>query len=278
MEEETAECSFRLAFCSQDSDISDNNLIKLWDSAAKDAVKAKKSHLAYVSYSKVADIYKLKNEHRNAAKSFEAAFMWRDRDNSSKESLDNYLKLARYSRVQYELDGDNKAASKMFIQEKNTEKLVGNLLEKTILNIHKWTSYYGEMPILVFIYVLLVLCFSSWAYYSYGTSKFCPSAEIVAVSEVIDLKSVPEAVNHDPTSKSRTEKSGLDYELEECNDKFDNVGDSIYMSIVTFTTLGYGEITPVNFVGKLTSILLSILGVLLTSLFMVTFVRKYSRP
>ncbi len=52
---------------------------------------------------------------------------------------------------------------------------------------------------------------------------------------------------------------------------------SLYYSVVTFTTLGYGDYSPVNFYARFFSALEAVLGLLLTSLFLVTVVRKYSR-
>lgn len=63
---------------------------------------------------------------------------------------------------------------------------------------------------------------------------------------------------------------------DEC-DVVDKVVDSIYYTLVTFTTLGYGDITPESPSGKLYAGFLAGLGLLYTSLFMVTVVRKYSR-
>ena len=57
----------------------------------------------------------------------------------------------------------------------------------------------------------------------------------------------------------------------------DRILDCIYYSVVTFTTLGYGDITPENAFGKIASGVLAILGLLYTSLFMVTVVRRYAR-
>ncbi len=63
-----------------------------------------------------------------------------------------------------------------------------------------------------------------------------------------------------------------------CGEPFlERVVDCLYYSVVTFTTLGYGDITPVTIPGKLLSGFLATLGLLYTSLFMVTVVRKYAR-
>lgn len=52
---------------------------------------------------------------------------------------------------------------------------------------------------------------------------------------------------------------------------------SIYFSVVTFTTLGYGDYSPATALTRFVASCQAISGLLLTSLFLVTTVRKYSR-
>lgn len=53
----------------------------------------------------------------------------------------------------------------------------------------------------------------------------------------------------------------LMYFLEgEINDDFDSIPTSIYWAIVTLTTVGYGDITPITNIGKFMSALVMILG------------------
>ena len=52
---------------------------------------------------------------------------------------------------------------------------------------------------------------------------------------------------------------------------------SLYYSVVTFTTLGYGDFSPPSSIARIVSASEAVTGLLLTSLFMVTVVRKYSR-
>jgi len=52
---------------------------------------------------------------------------------------------------------------------------------------------------------------------------------------------------------------------------------SLYYSVVTFTTLGYGDFSPNSGFTRFISATEAVAGLLLTSLFMVTVVRKYSR-
>ena len=52
---------------------------------------------------------------------------------------------------------------------------------------------------------------------------------------------------------------------------------SLYFSLVTFTTLGYGDYSPHCWIVSLVSSLEAVTGLLLTSLFLATVIRKYSR-
>ncbi len=51
----------------------------------------------------------------------------------------------------------------------------------------------------------------------------------------------------------------------------------IYFSVVTFTTLGYGDFSPLNPFIQIISALEAVSGLFLTSLFLATVIRKYSR-
>jgi hypothetical protein len=53
-----------------------------------------------------------------------------------------------------------------------------------------------------------------------------------------------------------------------------NFYDALYYSGITFTTIGYGDITPVN-ITKIFSVVEGLLGIAITSSFIVSLVRKY---
>ena len=42
--------------------------------------------------------------------------------------------------------------------------------------------------------------------------------------------------------------------------------DSLYLSFITATTVGYGDITPVSYVSKLVAVILGLIGIVLTGL------------
>ncbi len=52
---------------------------------------------------------------------------------------------------------------------------------------------------------------------------------------------------------------------------------SIYFSLVTFTTLGYGDYSPPAGLGRFVASVEAVSGLLFMSLYLVTFVRKYGR-
>jgi voltage-gated potassium channel len=50
------------------------------------------------------------------------------------------------------------------------------------------------------------------------------------------------------------------YLVEKLNNVINSIPDSIYWAIVTITTVGYGDITPVTIVGKLVASLIMLIG------------------
>lgn len=55
-----------------------------------------------------------------------------------------------------------------------------------------------------------------------------------------------------------------------------NLVDSIYFSIITITTLGYGDITPLTIIGKITSALEALSGIALIGLFLNALSHQYA--
>jgi hypothetical protein len=56
-----------------------------------------------------------------------------------------------------------------------------------------------------------------------------------------------------------------------------NFGDALYLSVLTFTTVGYGDYHPATGLGKFFAASEALLGIFFTGLFLVTFVKRYSR-
>jgi voltage-gated potassium channel Kch len=57
----------------------------------------------------------------------------------------------------------------------------------------------------------------------------------------------------------------------------ENLGNALYLSVITFTTVGYGHYLPASAAGKLLAGLEGLLGIVCTGLFLVTFVKRFAR-
>jgi hypothetical protein len=51
------------------------------------------------------------------------------------------------------------------------------------------------------------------------------------------------------------------------NNNFESILSSFYLIVVTITTIGYGDIYPVTFLGRITTVFACILGIFINSLF-----------
>ncbi len=61
------------------------------------------------------------------------------------------------------------------------------------------------------------------------------------------------------------------------NEKVFSIPTSLYFSVVTFTTLGYGDYSPVHGIARITATIEALCGMFLMSLFLVTLVRRFGR-
>jgi hypothetical protein len=69
---------------------------------------------------------------------------------------------------------------------------------------------------------------------------------------------------------------GISYNLSGTTPDLDDYFLNVYFSVVTFTTLGYGDFSPISY-GRMIAATQALTGLFMTSLFLVTFVRRFSR-
>ncbi len=151
--------------------------------------------------------------------------------------VEGKMQLLKNSRIQYQLFGDHEAASKIFSKEKELEYKESSNSKKIALFLFFISSNYGESPRRVILNSFVVLCISTLLAYGMGITAL--------------------------------EDNG--------SNSFSELARSAYFSVVTFTTLGYGDFYPKSLCGQLFSSILAIVGLIYTSVFMVTVVRKYAR-
>jgi hypothetical protein len=69
---------------------------------------------------------------------------------------------------------------------------------------------------------------------------------------------------------------GISYNLDGTPPNLDDYLLNVYFSVVTFTTLGYGDFSPISD-GRMIAATQALTGLFMTSLVLVTFVRRFSR-
>jgi hypothetical protein len=154
------------------------------------------------------------------------------------EKFDNKMQLLKNARIQYQLFGNHDSASRIFSEEKKLEFSEASKSKKVALFLYRISSNYGESPKRVLFNCLIIL----------------------VISTLI-------AFGMDITVKEKEILSSWSY-----------LARSAYYSVVTFTTLGYGDFYPRTHWGQLFASAVALLGLVYSSLFMVAVVRKYSRP
>ncbi|MFC1716975.1 potassium channel family protein [Candidatus Poribacteria bacterium] len=192
---------------------------------------------------------------------FDAGFFFR-------EAAEGYWSEERYSyasdsfrnaKVEYEKEGKYDDAGRMYVKEKESTRLhlksqSGNRLKRTWLWIWESSSNYGESP----------LRFIGWI------------AAIVLIFGLINLPIISTWLDWWPSIEFK------EHPFHSWNDGFVdgflfNIVAAVYYSAVTFATLGFGDITPVNILGRLCAIAEVLLGYLMFGVLITLVARKMTR-
>tara|TARA_R110001583_G_scaffold165594_1_gene318323 strand:- start:8012 stop:9163 length:1152 start_codon:yes stop_codon:yes gene_type:complete len=197
----------------------------------------------YKYFEHLAKLNRNKYEHESAAYYFSKAM---DASQVCKENNDITVELARNMRRQYELCANEDKASEAYIQE-NDLKALGSKKKRTklIYFILKHLSDYCQNPKKVASCALILIVFSTFVFSIVG---IIPSGKTSSQSLFVDT---------------------IEW--------YKVIWDALYFSVVTFTTLGYGDFAPGCFFSRIMAEFLAINGLFLSSLFLVTLIRKYGR-
>jgi hypothetical protein len=239
VDELKSQCSYKIALVGGKSkSLSDSELSDCWENAAKDAIGTKGANFIAECY-KEAAFYSLKYfKYKESADYYEKASYFYEKN-------DKKIEMLKKARIQYQLIDQSDLASIAFVKEMHLKRKSSSPLSKLILSIYFVVSLYGESPWRTFITMAVVIIISSFFTFFY--------------------------VLENPSG-------GWDDFLWTSTDIIiDRAVQSIYFSFVTFTTLGYGDVLPLTNLTKAFAGFLALVGLLNTSLFMITVVRKYSR-
>ncbi len=160
-------------------------------------------------------------------------------------------------RIQYEKAGRREEASEIYVKEsKYVQSKLKLGFERGFMFIFWVLTKYGESPVRVFLWSVAIIFVWSIIYmYAGVNSPAGPDwfhCEQTVDSAVIECKELEAS-------------SELGY------------GSYLYYSVVTFTTLGYGDFSPQEGMSRFFSAFQAVLGLFFASLFLVIFVKKYSR-
>lgn len=189
-------------------------------------------------FRKASELYSILLKHSESADSLDEALSLRDYDKLDAKEKKVYRKDLVDCQVQYSRAGQNDKSSEKYVESNDLKSAEMCWLLKSFYWLFKVTSKYGESPTKVLVSALITILFSTFIYSCFGI------------------------------------KSGIDQYGNPILER--DFWTGLYFSFVTFTTLGYGDYSPVGFV-RLIATLQALSGLILTSLFMVTLVRKHSR-
>ncbi len=218
-----------------------------------------------------AEIYTKQYEHAKAASEYELAIVQLEKESvgnsrinksSAKKSrvnnLESILKsIYQKCRVQYQNAGMTVEASDIYVKEcKHIQKNLPAGIKRSFMWILWLLARYGESPRRVAGWGALVILGFAGFYMATGINPPSGLAEFICVETSGDLV----CKEYSGTSHSRP-----------------GYLTHLYYSVVTFTTLGYGDFSPVEGASRAISAIQALLGLILTSLFLGTFIKKYSR-
>lgn len=220
-----------------------------WVNCADKALSGKHTH-----YAKAAYIYAVNLKHNLSGLHYEKAYQVVPRTERDKGTL----RYVREARLQFQSDGNQEKASELYVYENKLQLALSTRYKNLGRRLFALISKSGESPLYVFITALIVIVFCAFLYSHngvYASDNFFSELGL-SNEEISDINSI-----------ASNETVGCLNALK----------ISLYYSIVTFTTLGYGDFSPSSTLVRTISSIEAALGLLLTSLFMVCAVRKYAR-
>ncbi len=200
---------------------------------------------SFIYFEYLAKYYRKNYEHDKSADWFNKASLVAINCNEEKNKI---LEITRNERLQFEQSGAEEKASAAYIRENNLiAQIDGRKRTRFIYFILRHVSDYFQNPKKVAIWALWIIILSSFIFAISGITPSGGSEQSWRTGEFFTLASLWE------------------------------FGDALYFSLVTFTTLGYGDYAPSNLVSRGVANIVSMGGLIIASLFLVTLVKRYGR-
>jgi len=215
-------------------------------------------------YCDKAEIYIKNYNHENAAVEYDTAIKklleLETRQQNLISDFKNIIReLYRKCRIQYENAGDDDSASEIYVKEnKYTQKSLNRGMKKSLMYLFWLMARYGESPLRVAGWAIFLIFACSLIYTLAGINP--PGGDD-------GFKCLTTSASHELICTVIEPQKMLKV----------SYWSHLYYSVVTFTTLGYGDFAPQEGVSRFVSAFQALMGLILTSLFLATFIKKYSR-
>ena len=183
--------------------------------------------------------------------------IWEERQgNLSSKELEGIYRRLKQSYQKY---GDYSTAGKFYYQEMELKREQLRGIEKKIWYIYKKICGYGERPWNVIGFSVLIIFVSSFLFLYNG---------IELLGSVVLNNIEPRLIDY---------KLSLNFQWVTNFDKvFRDWLECLYTSVITFTTLGYGDVHPIGW-SRIVASVEAGFGIIMTALFIFVFTRKMLR-
>ena len=163
----------------------------------------------------------------------------------------------------YQKFGDNSTAGKFYYQEMECKRKQLKGFEKHFWHIfYKKLCGYGEKPFNVIWASLFLIVLSAFSYL-FGGIEFVGSSI---------LKVPPNVIDYNLSLNS----FGIQWAMSNIDSVLQDFLLCLYTSVITFTTLGYGDVRPIG-LSRFFASLEAGFGIIMTALFIFVFTRKMLR-
>lgn len=205
---------------------------------------------AYLHFEKAGNIALSNGARLNAANLFsKAAEIYKGDDWKIKHHL------LRQARVLFSDSGVNDKASKIYIKECDLKRENSDSREAIKGRFYSLLSNYGESPFRVLFCISIVIVLCAFLYW------------------VVDINTPGQGI----FECNNSQHNKVSFTCKEVAGEQASLPTHFYFSFVTFTTLGYGDYSPTVGWARVIASIEAFLGLILSSLFIATFLRKFSR-
>lgn len=189
--------------------------------------------------------------------------IWEEHQGDLKYNWKELEGIYRRLKQSYQKFGDNSTAGKIYYQEMECKRKQLRGIEKLFWYFfYKKLCGYGERPFNV-IWASIFLIFASAFSFLFGGIEFTGSSI---------LKVPPNVIDYNVSLNS----FGIQWAMNNIDSVLDDFLLCIYTSVITFTTLGYGDVHPIGF-SRIVASMEAGFGIIMTALFIFVFTRKMLR-